>query len=292
MGDFHSIGPNTVRLELNAASLSAFPPSQDPATLPPPQLARPTWYQPFNVPPSLYTKALDARVPLTIAGVYATTVIIMNRVNKSRGFKPYAISKTRPFKLFVLLHNISLAVYSLWTFVGMLRAFYVSWPSRDERHGFAVLADTMCRFSGPHGYGNGAVYDTAANQWFFHNPSLKLAAGGIPDPSDLGRVWNNGLSFLGWLFYLSKFYEVLDTAIILAKGKKSSSLQTYHHTGAMMCMWAGIRYMSPPIWIFTLFNSGIHALMVCTSAVHHFGAFLVSLLLTVISQKLVCLLYH
>ena len=206
-------------------------------------------------------------MPITIAGVYATTVILVNRLNKSRGFKPYAISKTWAFKLFVLLHNIFLAVYSVWTFVGMLRAFYVSWPNRDEHGGVAVLADAMCRFKGPRGYGNAAIYDEAANQWTFHNPSgQQLAAGGIPDPSDFGRVWNNGLSFLGWIFYLSKFYEVFDTAIILAKGKKSSTLQTYHHTGAMMCMWAGIRYMSAPIWIFTQVNSGVHALMVCYSA--------------------------
>jgi hypothetical protein len=29
-----------------------------------------------------------------------------------------------------------------------------------------------------------------------------------------------------------------------------------------MCMWAGIRFMSPPIWMFVFVNSGIHALMV------------------------------
>ena len=78
----------------------------------------------------------------------------------------------------------------------------------------------------------------------------------------LCRIWNEGLAFYGWLFYLSKFYEVVDTLIILAKGRKSSLLQTYHHAGAMLCMWAGIRYMSPPIWMFVLVNSGIHAIMV------------------------------
>jgi hypothetical protein len=75
-------------------------------------------------------------------------------------------------------------------------------------------------------------------------------------------MWNEGLAFYGWLFYLSKFYEVVDTLIILAKGKYSSTLQTYHHAGAMMCMWAGMHYMSVPIWIFVFFNSFIHALMV------------------------------
>lgn len=77
-------------------------------------------------------------------------------------------------------------------------------------------------------------------------------------------MWGEGLAFYGWLFYLSKFYEVIDTAIIIAKGKKSSLLQTYHHSGAMICMWAGIRFMSPPIWLFCVFNSLIHTLMVAT----------------------------
>ena len=75
-------------------------------------------------------------------------------------------------------------------------------------------------------------------------------------------MWNEGLAYYGWIFYLSKFYEVLDTFIILAKGKLSSTLQTYHHAGAMLCMWAGMRYMSAPIWQFVLINSFIHSLMV------------------------------
>jgi hypothetical protein len=91
-----------------------------------------------------------------------------------------------------------------------------------------------------------------------------LGYDGNPDPTDAGRLWNEGLAFWGWMFYISKFYEVLDTLIILAKGKRSATLQTYHHSGAMLCMWAGIRYMSPPIWMFVFVNSFIHGLMVCS----------------------------
>ena len=46
--------------------------------------------------------------------------------------------------------------------------------------------------------------------------------------SDVGRQWNRGLAFYGWLFYLSKFYEVVDTLIILARSKRGSFLQIYH----------------------------------------------------------------
>ncbi|KAI5967007.1 uncharacterized protein KGF55_000417 [Candida pseudojiufengensis] len=71
----------------------------------------------------------------------------------------------------------------------------------------------------------------------------------------------NNLEILGFWFYISKFYEIIDTIIILLKGRPSSLLQSYHHAGAMMCMWAGIRFQSPPIWIFVVFNSFIHSLM-------------------------------
>lgn len=74
-------------------------------------------------------------------------------------------------------------------------------------------------------------------------------------------VFDNGLDHLTWLFYLSKFYEVLDTAIILAKGKKSPLLQTYHHAGAMLTLFAGSKYKATPIWLFVVFNSFIHSIM-------------------------------
>jgi hypothetical protein len=54
---------------------------------------------------------------------------------------------------------------------------------------------------------------------------------------------------------------VLDTVIILLKGRRSSLLQTYHHAGAMITMWANVRYRGTPVWIFTTFNSFVHAVM-------------------------------
>lgn len=255
-------GPATVRIGLPPASLLHFPPSELPETIPAPHVSEWTWKQPFNIPPGLYNQVLDVRVPITIASVYAVTVVLINRINKARGYRPYAFSHSRLFKLFVVLHNVFLAVYSAWTFAGMFQAFGNSWPDRDEPNGLAGVVDALCKINGPRGYGNAATYSPLTEQWSIPNPSLKLS-GGLPDPSDVGRLWNQGLAYFGWIFYLSKFYEVVDTAIILAKGKKSSTLQTYHHAGAMMCMWAGIRYMAAPIWIFALVNSGIHAMMVC-----------------------------
>ncbi|KAF9887416.1 hypothetical protein FE257_010271 [Aspergillus nanangensis] len=254
-------GPAVVRLGLPPASLLKFPPDELPHPLPAPLIDEPTWDQPFNIPPTLYTQLLDVRVPITIASVYAITVVLLNRLNKSRGNKPWAFSHSRLFKIFVILHNVFLAVYSAWTFAGMVKAFRNSWPDRDDPNGLVGVVDALCKINGPQGYGNAATYDPLIDQWTLRNPAFQLTQDGLPDPTDVGRMWNQGLGYLGWIFYLSKFYEVLDTAIILAKGKKSSTLQTYHHAGAMMCMWAGIRYTAPPIWIFTLVNSAIHAMM-------------------------------
>lgn len=267
MYDFNvasSHGPQSIRIGLPPASLLKFPPNELPATLAAPLVAEPTWKQPLNIPPALYNQLLDVRVPIAIASVYAVTVVILNRVNKARGYKPYAFSHTNLFKLLVVLHNVFLAVYSAWTFAGMFLAFRGSLPDHGDPNGLVGLTDALCKIHGPRGYGNAATYNTSTDQWTIQNPGFELVDG-VPDPANAGRLWNQGLAYFGWIFYLSKFYEVVDTAIILAKGKKSSTLQTYHHAGAMMCMWAGIRYMAAPIWIFALVNSAIHAMMVCVN---------------------------
>lgn len=245
-------------------ALFKFPPSEDPLTLPPPQ-SEPGIFTPFHIPPQLYNDLLSVYVPITVATVYATTVTLMNKVNKRRNNKPWAISRTGAFTAFVLAHNIFLTVYSAWTFFGMLGAMRRVFGGITEKYnyheyGLAPVIDGLCKMNGPRGLGSATTFNTFSSSWSAKDLTVKLLDGN-PDPSDVGRLWNEGLAFFGWLFYLSKFYEVLDTVIILAKGKRSSLLQTYHHAGAMMCMWSGIRYMSPPIWMFVQFNSGIHALM-------------------------------
>ena len=220
---------------------------------------------PFNIPESIFRGALDARVPLTIAATYAVTVKLLNRFNRSRGKQPWSMSKTGLFKIFVVLHNIFLAVYSAWTFWGMLGGLRRTIANPFGPGGPAATADSVCRLHGAPGLGNSVYFNEHANRFEASGPDVPASAidaAGLPSTTQMGRLWNEGLAYYGWLFYLSKFYEVLDTFIILAKGKPSSTLQTYHHAGAMMCMWAGMRYMSAPIILFVQFNSFIHALMV------------------------------
>ncbi|KXJ94233.1 GNS1/SUR4 family-domain-containing protein [Microdochium bolleyi] len=237
-------------------SLFQLPPPADPMALPPP-----SHNVPFTIPDAWFTAALDPKVPLTIATVYAVTAKALNAYNKSTNKRPWAISKTRAFNAFVIAHNIFLAVYSAWTWYGTLGVLRRSIASPSGPNGWAGTMDSFCKFHGAAGLGNDISYNQAAGIWESASGASLLDAAGVPSRDVSGRLWNEGLAFYGWIFYLSKFYEVLDTLIILAKGKFSSTLQTYHHAGAMMAMWAGIRYMSAPIWMFVFFNSFVHSLM-------------------------------
>lgn len=60
---------------------------------------------------------------------------------------------------------------------------------------------------------------------------------------------------------MSKYYELLDTFILLLKGKSSSFLQTFHHSGSILSLWTMVVTRIPGMWIFTFLNSFIHSLM-------------------------------
>lgn len=198
----------------------------------------------------LFNKSMDVRVPLTIAVVYFSLVHYINpkivdrqiRMNKDKDSKrlpaaPFFFTKWASFKLFVILHNMFLCGYSVWTFVGMLSTINNTQELiklNYENYNFKFESNFQSFFQSVCDVENGLF--------------------------NLDLPFNNLLLF-GWFFYISKFYEVLDTVVILVKGRPSSLLQSYHHAGAMMCMWAGIRFQSPPIWIFVVFNSFIHSLM-------------------------------
>jgi len=67
--------------------------------------------------------------------------------------------------------------------------------------------------------------------------------------------------FWSYLFYLSKIYEFVDTAIIIYKGRKPSTLQTYHHMGAVFACWLQVIVKGKSFWVFLCLNSFIHTIM-------------------------------
>ncbi|RLV94160.1 hypothetical protein JA1_001901 [Spathaspora sp. JA1] len=215
----------------------------------------------------LFEISMHVSTPLTIALVYFSTVHFLNPIVRSRQISkylkknpqekaenltekqlkrlptaPYYIATTSIFKIFVVLHNVFLCVYSLWTFIGFTK----------------TIATTMDVLAGD-------VFPKIVQIDSFKKVDLFFQTICSPHEGVFSKfITTKGLQNLelyGWWFYMSKFYEVLDTIIILLKGRPSSLLQSYHHAGAMMCMWAGVRFQSPPIWIFVVFNSFIHSLM-------------------------------
>ena len=77
-----------------------------------------------------------------------------------------------------------------------------------------------------------------------------------------GTLWGQyGFGTWAIIFYISKYYEFVDTWILVFKGKKPSFLQIYHHTGIAFCMWVGVLSQSSWLIYVVLLNSIIHTLM-------------------------------
>ena len=76
-----------------------------------------------------------------------------------------------------------------------------------------------------------------------------------------GQAINAGIHFYAWLYYLSKYWEFLDTAILLAKGRPTTLLQTYHHLGIVWVSWLSAFLGVGGSWILIAFNTAIHTVM-------------------------------
>ena len=75
-------------------------------------------------------------------------------------------------------------------------------------------------------------------------------------------LWNaKGMGFWATHFYLSKFYEFIDTWIVLLKGREPIFLQTYHHAGIVICMWAMVITSNTSVLVCVVLNSFIHTIM-------------------------------
>jgi hypothetical protein len=104
---------------------------------------------------------------------------------------------------------------------------------------------------------------------FYHSiiifTSFSLKHGGLYSSfCDIhGDLWNE-YNFGYWIthFYISKYYEFIDTWIVLLKGRQPILLQTYHHAGIVVIAWSlVVTQNSAGGSILILFNSFIHSFM-------------------------------
>ena len=70
-----------------------------------------------------------------------------------------------------------------------------------------------------------------------------------------------GVRWILFLFYLSKYYEYVDTMILYAKKKQPIFLQKFHHIGATIVWHLGFVYEFEGVYFASLINSGIHTVM-------------------------------
>ncbi|KAJ2855648.1 hypothetical protein GGI22_004063 [Coemansia erecta] len=94
---------------------------------------------------------------------------------------------------------------------------------------------------------------------FVNNMLKKGFSEGMCDTD--GTIWNSALFVHLYLFYVSKYYELLDTVIIILKGRKASLLQIYHHAGIILVMYTS-NYFTSPCSVFVVWeNAGVHTIM-------------------------------
>ena len=137
-------------------------------------------------------------------------------------------------KWITIVHNIILTIYSGWTFYNSLLlciTFYKKLQSGEVYQGFLQKSDAS------------------------------LLYGVLCDPDDI--LWTKDhLGFWVTHFYISKYYEFIDTWIWQLKGITPIFLQTYHHAGIVILMYGFVvTRNSPGGTIVLVLNSFIHTLM-------------------------------
>ena len=73
-----------------------------------------------------------------------------------------------------------------------------------------------------------------------------------------GSLW-----FWSYVYYLSKYYELVDTFLQLFRGKLPPHyfLHSYHHAAVIIMSWIWLEYASSLQFIAILFNTAVHVIM-------------------------------
>jgi len=99
--------------------------------------------------------------------------------------------------------------------------------------------------------------------WILSNKPIAWQMTAIRDSTCKNSLMEIGSPMYGllWIFYASKYYEFVDTWLIILQGKTPKLLQTYHHIGAVFAVGLLCKYNVEAAWIFCLLNSGVHSVM-------------------------------
>lgn len=72
-------------------------------------------------------------------------------------------------------------------------------------------------------------------------------------------LWNSGIGYFSFLFYLSKFWELLDSLLLIVKRRRPSFLQVYHHAVTILCAYMIQASHAKSTIIFVTLNALVHS---------------------------------
>jgi len=126
------------------------------------------------------------------------------------------------------------------------------------------------------------VYNISLVAWnlYFFYQFTKLTSFGVktwiceaPDPSKFDDEWKFKF-FLGWMFYISKFVDFIDTIFFVLRKKTAhiSMLHVCHHSLMPINVWIGLKLIPSTSSAFVPFvNSLVHAIMYTYYTLSTFG---------------------
>lgn len=74
-------------------------------------------------------------------------------------------------------------------------------------------------------------------------------------------LWEAGLGYWGFLFYLSKYWELVDTVLLIWKQRQPSYLQVYHHAMTIVCAYMLQASHASVMFLFVGLNASVHSIM-------------------------------
>ena len=110
----------------------------------------------------------------------------------------------------------------------------------------------------------GITYDVAVLEFL---PKAKASSYGnaifeLFCPQRFGESLRGRIFWWSYLFYVSKYYELLDTFFIVMKSKRVISLHLWHHMSVPPIMWAAFCGRLAPALIFiVILNGTVHTIM-------------------------------
>lgn len=69
------------------------------------------------------------------------------------------------------------------------------------------------------------------------------------------------LYFWSYVYYLSKYYELIDTVLMVLNDKPLSTLHVWHHSTVIIMSWLWLQYAQSLQQIALLTNTGVHVIM-------------------------------